>query len=602
MITLSFQNDNILFLDFNLGENMEKSISEEQLHAMRHSLAHIMAEAVQSLFPEVKFGIGPVIENGFYYDFDLPRTLIPEDLPLIEAKMREVIKQKNPFERKEISKQEALDFFGRANEPYKIELINELNDGEITIYRSGKFVDLCKGPHVANTGEVGVFKLTHVAGAYWRGDEKNKMLQRIYAVAFATQKELDEYLTMLEEAKKRDHREIGKKLDLFSFHDEGPGFAFWHNKGTIILQQLYGYMREQLRNRGYEEIITPPILNQDLWHRSGHWDKFRENMYFTNIDERVFAVKPMNCPGGLLIYNNNLHSYRELPIRNAEFGLVHRHEPSGTLHGLFRVRSFTQDDAHSFCTTKQLGKEIVGMINFVIDTYKDFGFEEYKIYIATKPEKYIGEDKVWDLATQALEKSLKKQGLPYEIKPGEGAFYGPKIEFNIKDCLGRNWQLGTIQVDFSMPLRFNAYYIDEKGEKKTPVMIHRAILGSMERFVAILLEHYAGVLPLWLAPEQIRIIPVSTEKHLKHCQKIAKKIANKGFRVMTDDCSESVGKKIRNAELMKVNYMLIIGDRDIENDTVSVRPLKGEDMGAMKLADFIKTIKKERDSKAIINE
>lgn len=579
---------------------MEQEKNMEQLHSMRHSLAHLMAAAVQEMFPEVKFGIGPVIDNGFYYDFDLPRALIPEDLPILEEKMKKLVAEKIPFTREEISKSDALEFFKKADEPYKIELINELEDGTITLYRSGKFIDLCKGPHVENSSQVGAFKLTHVAGAYWRGDEKNKMLQRIYAVAFATQKELDEYLVMMEEAKKRDHREIGKKLDLFSFHDEGPGFAFWHNKGVIILQELYGYMREQLKNRSYEEIITPPILNEELWHRSGHWDKFRENMYFTNIDERTFAVKPMNCPGGLLIYNNNLHSYKELPIRNAEFGLVHRHEPSGTLHGLFRVRNFTQDDAHSFCTPRQLQKEIIAMINFVIEAYADFGFTDYKIFIATKPEKYIGEDKVWDQATKALEDSLKKKEIQYEIKPGEGAFYGPKIEFNIKDCLGRYWQLGTIQVDFSMPLRFDAYYIDEKGNKKIPVMIHRAILGSMERFVAILLEHYAGALPLWLAPVQVEVIPVSAEKHMKYAKKIQKQLTKKGFRVVVDEANESVGKKIRNAELQKVNYMLIVGDRDIENNTVSVRPIKGEDMGAMSLSDFVKIIKQERDKKIII--
>jgi len=577
-----------------------KKIKDENfVHAMRHSLAHIMAEAVQDLFPEVKFGIGPVIENGFYYDFDLPRTLIPEDLPLIEKKMKHFIKQRNKFTKEMISKKDALAFFDQADEPYKKELIEELADGEISLYRSGKFVDLCKGPHLDNTGEVGAFKLTHISGAYWRGDEHNKMLQRIYGVAFATQEELDDYLRMLEEAKKRDHREIGKKLDLFSFHEEGPGFPFWHNKGVIVLQELYGYMREELKNRGYEEIITPPLLSEDLWHRSGHWDKFRENMYFTEIDERKFSVKPMNCPGGLLIYNNSLHSYKELPIRNAEFGLVHRHEPSGTLHGLFRVRNFTQDDAHSFCMPDQIRAEILAMIDFVIDVYDTFGFKEYKIFIATKPEKYIGEDKDWEQATKALEDSLAEKKLDYDLKPGEGAFYGPKIEFNIKDCLGRYWQLGTIQVDFSMPLRFESYYIDEKGDKQTPAMLHRAILGSMERFVAILLEHYADKLPFWLAPEQVRIIPVSTDKHADYANQIKSELLKKDFRVKVDDSLESVGKKIRNAELMKVNYMIVVGDKDIEAQTVSVRPLKGDDLGAMKLADFIKIIKKERDTKEI---
>jgi len=572
---------------------------ENYVHAMRHSMAHIMAEAVQDMFPEVQFGIGPVIDNGFYYDFELPRTLIPEDLKLIEKKMKHIIKQRNPFTKEMISKKEAIEFFDKANEPFKKELVEELEDGEISLYRSGKFVDLCKGPHLDHTGEAGAFKLTHISGAYWRGDEHNKMLQRIYGVAFATKEELEEHLKMIEEAKKRDHREIGKKLDLFSFHPEGPGFPFWHNKGVIILQEIYGYMREQLKKRNYEETITPPILHEELWHRSGHWDKFRENMYFTEIDDRQFAIKPMNCPGGLLIYNNRLHSYKELPMRSSEFGLVHRHEPSGTLHGLFRVRNFTQDDAHSFCTPVQLQDEIVDMIEFVIDTYDLFGFGEYKIYVATKPEKYIGEDEAWDKATVALEESLKKKKLDYEIKPGEGAFYGPKIEFNIKDCLGRYWQLGTIQVDFSMPKRFEAYYIDENGEKQTPVMVHRAILGSMERFVAILLEHYAGNLPLWLAPEQVRIIPVSTEKHAEYANKIKEELEKKEFRVTVDDALESVGKKIRNAELMKVNYMIIVGDKDIENETVSVRPLQGDDMGAMTLKDFMKIIKKERDKKEI---
>ncbi len=576
--------------------------NKSKIGEIRHSLAHLLAMAVQKKHPEIKLGIGPVIENGFYYDFDfseLNHSPSEDCLPKLENLIRELIKQDIAFEKEEISADKAREMF--ADQPYKLELIGELEKAgeKISVYRSGDFVDLCAGPHIGSTKEINPdsFKLTKIAGAYWKGNEKNPMLTRIYGVAFETKEELDEYLKMLEEAEKRDHRKLGKELDLFSFHEEGPGFPFWHPKGTILYNELENFIRNENKKRGYGEIKTPIILNKKLWETSGHWEKFRENMYFTEIDEQEFAVKPMNCPGGMLIYKDKLHSYRDLPVRYAEFGLVHRHELSGVLHGLFRVRSFVQDDAHSYCSPEQLNNEIIQMVDYAIDIYKKFGFNEYEIFIATRPEKYIGDDAVWEKATSALENALKSKELLYEIKEGEGAFYGPKIEFNVKDAIGRNWQLGTIQVDFSMPERFGAYYIDDKGEKKTPVMVHRAILGSLERFIGVLIEHYAGAFPVWLSPVQATIIPIG-EKFNNYGEKVLQELKNAGVRAEIDKSDETLGKRIRVAELQKIPYVLVVGEKEEKDGSVAVRSRKDlpaitEPKEAIKLEEFLTKIKEK---------
>ncbi|NOY35434.1 MAG: threonine--tRNA ligase [bacterium] len=574
------------------------------MNEKRHSLAHLLAMAVQKKHPEIKLGIGPVIENGFYYDFALPSEALREGgigtsagLPKLENFIRQLIKQDIKFEKEEISAGEAREIF--SGQPYKLELIEELEKAgeKISIYRSGDFVDLCAGPHIESTKEIDpdAFKLTKIAGAYWKGDEKNPMLTRIYGVAFETKVKLDEYLKMLEEAEKRDHRKLGKELDLFSFHEEGPGFPFWHPKGTILYNELENFIRNENKKRGYGEIKTPIILNKKLWETSGHWEKFKENMYFTEIDEQEFAVKPMNCPGGMLIYKSKLHSYRDLPARYAEFGLVHRHELSGVLHGLFRVRSFTQDDAHSYCSPDQLNGEIIQMVDYAIDIYEKFGFGEYEIFIATRPEKYIGDDAVWKKATSALENALESKGLPYKIKEGEGAFYGPKIEFNVKDAIGRNWQLGTIQVDFSMPERFGASYIDARGEKKTPVMVHRAILGSLERFIGVLIEHYAGAFPVWLSPVQATVIPIG-EKFNAYGEEVLRGLKNAGIRAEIDKSDETLGKRIRAAEMQKIPYVLVVGEKEEKDGSVAVRsrkdlPALAEAKEAIKLQEFLKKIR-----------
>ena len=568
---------------------------DEQLEKIRHSLAHILAMAVLENFPKVKLGIGPTIENGFYYDFDA--DIKDKDLENIEKRMKGLIKQDLKFERQEISSAEAKKIF--KNEKYKLELIKDLQKEKqkISVYKSGDFVDLCAGPHVASTKEINPdgFKLTKVAGAYWRGSEKNPMLTRIYGLGFNNKEELENYLKFLEEAEKRDHRKLGKDLDLFSFHDEGPGFPFWHTNGMIIYRQLENFIRKENEKRGYQEIKTPPILNKKLWLASGHWDKFQEAMYFTKIDEQEFAVKPMNCPGGMLVFKEKMHSYKDLPLRYSEFGLVHRHELSGVLHGLFRARSFTQDDAHSYCASDQLNDEIIQMVDYALDIYKTFGFNEYEIFIATQPEKFIGDEKVWDKATKSLENALKEKNIKYGIKEGEGAFYGPKIEFNIKDALSRNWQLGTIQVDFSMPERLGATYIDKNGKKQFPVMVHRAILGSLERFIGILLEHYAGVLPVWLSPVQAIIIPVS-EKFNDYGEKVLQEIKNFGARIKIDKTNETLGKRIRSAELQKIPYVLIVGEKEMSSNSVAVRSRKGDE-GIIETQKFITRLQKEIQEK-----
>lgn len=557
---------------------------------LRHSAAHILAQAVKELYPEVKLGIGPAIEDGFYYDFDRKGGFSPEDLEKIEARMREIIAADLPFEKKEISKEEAFSLF--ANEPYKLDLLREIEEPVVTIYSQGSFVDLCRGPHLPSTGLVKAFKLLSVAGAYWRGNSKNPMLQRIYGTAFPTQQELDEYLKRLEEAKKRDHRKIGKDLDLFSFHEEGPGFPFWHPKGAIVYNQIIDFWRQEHQKRGYLEIRTPMILNESLWRQSGHWETYRDNMYFLEIDDQTYAVKPMNCPGAILIYKETLKSYRDLPLRYAELGLVHRHELSGVLTGLFRVRSFTIDDGHIFCRPEQIQSEITGVIDLIRTTYAKYGFKDYRIELSTRPEKSIGSDEIWETAENALHEALRANNIIYQVNPGDGAFYGPKIDFHVKDSMGRSWQLGTIQLDFSMPERFDLEYIGEDGKPHRPVMIHRAALGAIERFMGVLIEEYAGAFPLWLAPIQMIVLPIA-DRHLEYGEKVAGRLSEAGFRVSVDSRNEKTGFKIREAQVQKIPYMLIVGDKEAESGKVSVRKRESGDIGVMLIEDFIAFAKNE---------
>jgi threonyl-tRNA synthetase len=536
-----------------------------------HSSAHIMAEAVTKLFPGTKYTIGPAIENGFYYDFDSEHSFVPDDLMLIEAEMAKIAAARVPFIRREVSREEARALFEARGNPYKTEIIRELpDDAVISLYEQGAFVDLCRGPHVPDTARVKAVKLLSLAGAYWRGDQKNRMLQRIYGISFPSKKMLDEWHTRYEEAKKRDHRKIGREMDLFSFQEEGPGFPFWHPNGSVIFNELVNYIREKNTARGYGEVRTPLILNAELWHKSGHWDNYNENMYFTKIDEAEYAVKPMNCPGGLLVYKMGLHSYRELPLKNAELGLVHRHELSGVLHGLFRVRSFTQDDAHIFCTPLQIRAEVQDTIAYTLEVYRDFGFTDIAVYIATRPEKSIGSDLDWELATDALTGAMADIGMAYRLKKGEGAFYGPKIEFNIKDSLGRNWQCGTIQVDFSMPARFELSYRGADGKEHTPVMIHRAIFGSLERFIGIITEHFAGKFPFWIAPVQAIVLSIN-EPAVSWAERFASMLQKEAIRTARDFSNDSLGNKIRLARNRRIPYIFIIGDKERETSTVSLK-------------------------------
>ncbi len=563
----------------------------EGLDVFRHSSAHLMAEAVTSLFPDAKPTIGPVVEEGFYYDFD-HEPFSPEDLERIEQRMAEIVSEGRPLKRVELSREEALEVF--KDNPYKVEMISEMPaDETISAYRQGEgFIDLCRGPHVPDMNRIKAFKLLKVAGAYWRADAEKQMLQRIYGISFGDPKQLREHLRMIEEAKKRDHRLIGKNLDLFSFHEEGQGFPFWHDKGTIIFSELSRYIIEECRRRGYVEVRTPIILNQELWLRSGHWDHYREDMYFVDIDEKPHAVKPMNCPGGLLIYKSRLHSYRDLPIRQAELGLVHRNELSGVLHGLFRVRAFTQDDAHVFCTREQLNDEVVKLIEFCIDVYRTFGFPDPEIKLSTQPAEYLGDQEIWDLATEALRVGLDRLGLTYVVAEGEGAFYGPKIDFDIRDCLKRRWQCGTVQVDFSMPERFDLTYEGADGQSHRPVMLHRAILGSLERFIGVLIEHTAGKLPLWIAPVQARLVPV-TAAHAEYAQQVRGKLAAGGIRVEVDARNESLGKRVRQAQLDQVNYILVVGDKEIEAGAVNVRTRDNQVHGPSPVDAFLAKMQAE---------
>lgn len=560
--------------------------------AFWHTTSHIMAQAVKRLFPNIKLAIGPSIENGFYYDFDTEKPFTPEDLESIEAEMFRIIKENLKLERFELPREEAIEYVTHRNEPYKVELIEELpEDSRISFYRQGEFVDLCAGPHVPSTGKIKAFKLLSLAGAYWRGNESNKMLQRIYGISFPKKGQLEEYLNRLEEAKKRDHRKIGRELDLFSIHEEGPGFPFFHPKGMVIRNILEDFWRKEHAKRGYEEIKTPIILNRDLWVRSGHWDHYQEDMYFTKIDDDDYAVKPMNCPGSIILYKRKMFSYRDLPIRMGELGLVHRHELSGALHGLMRVRCFTQDDAHIFMLPEQVKDEILGVIDLVDYFYKEFGFK-YHVELSTKPEKAMGSDEDWNVAIAALKEALEEKNMKYIINEGDGAFYGPKIDFHLEDSIGRTWQCGTIQLDFQMPERFDLTYIGTDGEKHRPVMVHRVVFGSIERFIGILIEHYAGAFPTWLAPVQVRLLSI-TDRSIEYIQDLAKKFQDAGLRVETDLRNEKIGYKIREARLQKIPYMLVVGDREIENKMVAVRSRDDGDLGAMDIRAFMDKIQKE---------
>jgi len=561
----------------------------QKLEMMRHSASHVMAEAVLSLFPEAKFGIGPAIEDGFYYDFELPKPLTVEDLPAIEAKMKEIVAANLPFASEEKTTKEALKLF--AGQKYKIELIKDLGEDTVTIYRQGGFTDLCRGPHVRTTGEIKAFKLTSVAGAYWRGDEKRPMLQRIYGVAFAKQSDLDDYLKRLAEAAKRDHRKLGKELDLFSLHEEaGPGLVYWHPRGATVRQLIEDFWKVEHRRRGYDIVYSPHIAKVHLWETSGHWNFYRENMYSPmEIDEIQYVLKPMNCPFHILMYKTQLRSYRNLPMRYAELGTVYRYERSGVLHGLARVRGFTQDDAHIFCRPDQIEAEVKDVVELAQFMMKSFGFEEYEMMLSTRPEKAVGSEESWDMATAALRNVLDNLKIKYHVDPGEGVFYGPKIDVKLKDAIGRLWQGPTIQVDFQMPERFDVNYVGEDGQEHRTVMIHRTVLGSMERFFACLTEHYAGAFPVWLAPVQAVVIPIA-DRHNAYATELFEQMRTGDMRAQLDDRSERMNMKIRDAQLAKIPYMLIVGDKEVENNTVSVRLRNGEDLGSLKFCDFMERV------------
>ena len=561
-------------------------------HTLRHTASHILAQAVKRLWPEAKLAIGPAIDKGFYYDIDMEHTLTPEDLGKIEKEMSRIVKENLPITKSVMSRQEAIEFFKSKNEDYKVELIQDLpEDAIISCYSQGDFIDLCAGPHVASTGKVKAFKLQSIAGAYWRGDEKNKMLQRIYGTAFEKKEELDAYLHMLEEAAKRDHRKLGKELGLFVIKEEGPGFPFFLPKGMALRNELENFWREVHHDFEYDEIRTPIILNKQLWETSGHWDHYRENMYTTIIDDEEYAIKPMNCPGGILVYQNEMHSYRDLPLRYAELGLVHRHELSGALHGLFRVRAFTQDDAHVFMLPEQMQSELMKVIELFDRIYSQFGLK-YHVELSTKPDNAMGDDAIWEAATEALRNAIEAKGIDYVINPGDGAFYGPKLDYHIEDSLGRTWQCGTIQLDMNLPERFNVEYIGEDGQKHRPIMIHRACFGSMERFIGILTEHYAGAFPTWMAPVQVKVLPIS-EKHVEYANQLAKQMRHDYVRVEVDDRSEKIGYKIRQAQMEKVPYMLVVGDKEMEDNSVNVRKHGGDELGTVPFDEFFNSIKIE---------
>ena len=565
---------------------------KEGLFTLRHTAAHVMAQAIQHLYPGTKFAIGPAIDDGFYYDLESDHVFSQEDFAAIEKEMAKIAKANLPIEKKILSRNEALEFFRSRNQDYKVILIQDLpEDAIISTYTQGDFTDLCRGPHVRSTGKLKVFKLMTVAGAYWRGDEHNKMLQRIHATAFFDKEELDRFLFVRAEAEKRDHRKLGKQLNLFSFHEEGPGFPFFHPKGMVIRNELIAYERELFREFGYEEIMTPIILSKKLWLQSGHWDHYKENMYFTQIDEEDYAVKPMNCPGGILYYKTNQHSYRELPKRVGEFGIVHRHELHGALHGLFRVRVFTQDDAHIFMTQDQMKDEVIKTMEMYRKLYSVFGLE-YHVELSTRPENSMGSEELWEISTNALRDAVEAAGVPYVINEGDGAFYGPKLDFHIKDCLGRTWQCGTIQMDMQLPERFDVNYVGEDGEKHRAVMLHRAGYGSLERFIGILIEHFAGAFPSWIAPVQVKVVPV-TEKHMNYARSVADALSASNVRVEIEEGNDTLGYKIRKAQMEKVPYTLVVGDKEMNGHTVSVRSRKNGDEGSLPVAVFVSNLIRE---------
>ncbi|MEM8843492.1 MAG: threonine--tRNA ligase [Pseudomonadota bacterium] len=569
------------------------SKDQEGIEIIRHSFAHLIGHAVKQLFPSAKMAIGPVIENGFYYDIEFERSFTPEDLEAIEKRIEELIKQDYDVIRKIVTRDEAILAFKERGEDYKVEIASEIPDGEIiALYLHQEYTDMCRGPHVPNTRHLRAFKLTKLAGAYWRGDSKNKMLQRIYGTAWPDKKQLKQYLKQIEEAEKRDHRRLGKQMDLFHFQEEAPGMVFWHARGWELYRNVEDYMRQQLIAHDYSEVHTPQVLDRTLWEKSGHWDKFGDMIFTTQSESREFAVKPMNCPGHVQIYNQGLKSYRDLPYKIAEFGVVHRNEPSGTLHGLMRARRFVQDDAHIFCTENQLQSEVSGLIDLTFEVYKDFGFETIELALSTRPEQRVGEESLWDKAEEGLKIALENKGLEYVLQPGEGAFYGPKIEFTLRDSLGRRWQCGTIQLDFSMPQRLEASYVAEDGTKKTPVMIHRAILGSLERFIGILIEHHAGNLPLWLAPVQAVVLNI-TDAQADYAKKVQKMLINEGFRANLDLRNEKIGYKIREHTIQRIPYLLVVGDREVESQTIAVRTREGKDQGSMKIEALLKLFSDE---------
>ena len=564
--------------------------NDEGLDILRHSTAHLLAYAVKELFPEAQVTIGPTIDDGFYYDFSYQRPFTPDDLEAIEKKMTELVKEDHPVRREVMQRDQAVEFFLNQGEKFKAEIIASIpKDEPVTIYHEGKFSDLCRGPHVPSTGKLKVFKLMKVAGAYWRGDSNNEMLQRIYGTAWATKDDLKDYLHRLEEAEKRDHRKLGKHLDLFHIQDNAPGMVFWHPKGWSLWQEIENYMRKKFMEYNYQEIKTPTVLDKSLWEKSGHWDNYHENMFVTSSENRDYAVKPMNCPGHVQVFNHDLHSYRELPLRLAEFGSCHRNEPSGALHGLMRVRGFTQDDAHIFCTEEQILDEVVSFNKMLMETYHDFGFDDIEVKLSTRPEKRVGSDAVWDQSEKALEAALKATGLTYEVQPGEGAFYGPKIEYVLRDSLNRLWQCGTIQLDFNLPVRLNAEYVDEHSNKKNPVMLHRAIVGSMERFIGILIEHYAGKFPVWLAPTQVVVMNIS-DSQSKYLTDVVDFLKKNDIRCESDLRNEKITYKIREHSISRIPFLLVIGDREMDNKQVAVRTQQGEDLGVMSLQDFVDTL------------
>ena len=574
-------------LDQDVDLQIVTAKDEEGLDVIRHSTAHLLAQAVKQLFPEAQVTIGPVIDNGFFYDFSYERAFTPEDLKAIEKRMQKLVSENIEISRAVLSRDEAVHFFKGLGEDYKAEIIQSIPaDEDLSLYTQGDFTDLCRGPHVPRTSKIKAFKLMKIAGAYWRGDSNNEMLQRIYGTAWTDKKELKAYLHRLEEAEKRDHRKLAKAQDLFHMQEEAPGMVFWHEKGWVIYQQIEQYIREKLRLNGYGEVKTPQLVDRTLWEKSGHWDKFGEMIFTTHSEHRDYAVKPMNCPCHVQVYNQGLKSYRDLPLRMAEFGSCHRNEPSGTLHGLMRVRNFVQDDAHIFCTEEQIQDEVSSFIDLLFEVYKDFGFEQIIIKLSTRPKNRVGSDEVWDKAEKALEVALDNKKLDWELQPGEGAFYGPKIEFSLKDCLERVWQCGTIQVDFSMPARLDATYIAEDGSKQVPVMLHRAILGSLERFIGILIEQHAGTFPLWLSPVQVVVMNIAS-RHEEYAEQIHRQMEKLGYRVKIDLRNEKIGFKIREHSIQRVPYLLIIGDKELDNQTIAVRSQKGEDLGGLSIADLI---------------